>query len=404
MESDRFEIDYRTNLLYKMLRASHGLNHWVYDSEGTLLSTDSEDSVLDVIFATTECKQTMLDYALESDMPILLGAPIGLTWTAAFEKQEGKLYRAHVLGPAMNMDVTDSGIRRAIEQFQVPLDWKSMLVDLLLRLPVVSATSMIRAGVMLHYSITAEEISTADIHMETHQPPSADPVEDRRDRHRTWMVERQLLDQVRQGNLNTSQALTNARAVSSGIQVRTDTPVEQARISIIVFISLCTRAAMEGGVLPDIAYTIGDGYIQEAQNCESVAGLTSIGDRMYSHFIRLVHEKNRRKDLSKVIQATIEYIDLHIEDELSLTAVAQRMGYAEYYLSRKFKQEMGVSFKEYLRSARIERAKLLLTTTKDSLQQIAIRLHFANKSYFSVVFKEVTGIPPAQYRQENSSV
>lgn len=404
MESDRFEIEYRTNLLYNMLSASHGLNHWVYDGEGNLVSTDSEDSVLDVIFTTTKCKQAMLDYAQESDMPILLGAPVGLNWIAAFEKHEDKLYRAHVLGPAMHMGISDSGIRRAIEQFQVPLDWKSMLVDLLLRLPVVSATSMIRAGVMLHYSITAEKISTVDIHMEFHQPPSADPVEDRRDRHRTWMVERQLLDQVRQGNLNTAQALTNARAVSSGIQVRTDTPVEQARISIIVFISLCTRAAMEGGVLPDIAYTTGDGYIQEAQNCESVAGLTSIGDRMYSHFIRLVHEKNKREDLSKVIQATIEYINLHIEDELALTVVAKRMGYAEYYLSRKFKQEMGVSFKEYLRVSRIERAKLLLTTTDDSLQQIATRLPFANKSYFSVVFKEVAGIPPAQYREENSNV
>ena len=58
-----------------------------------------------------------------------------------------------------------------------------------------------------------------------------------------------------------------------------------------------------------------------------------------------------------------------VEDELSLGILADYCGYAESHLSRRFKRETGENIRDYIRYVRIERAKLLLTSTDESISQ-----------------------------------
>ncbi|MCD8342750.1 MAG: helix-turn-helix transcriptional regulator [Clostridiales bacterium] len=74
------------------------------------------------------------------------------------------------------------------------------------------------------------------------------------------------------------------------------------------------------------------------------------------------------------------------------------MGYTEYYLTHKFKQETGCSVNQYTKYAKIERAKVLLRTSEGSVQEIAERLGFGSRGYFSKVFAEVTGYTPVEFR------
>lgn len=62
---------------------------------------------------------------------------------------------------------------------------------------------------------------------------------------------------------------------------------------------------------------------------------------------------------------------------------------------------MGITLTEYIQNARIEAAKMLLTTTDHSIQVISDRLQFTTRSYFGVVFHKYTGMAPAEYRTRN---
>ena len=402
MNLEKLEIEHRVNLLYEMLEASHGLSHWVYDSDGELIQTNAQETVMDTIFAATGCKQAMTDRALSSDVPLMLSASLGLLWIADYEKYDGKVYRMHVLGPAFHTEISLKTIQRELQNHQVSGSWKLSFTKSLSHLPTISANSLQRMSIMLHYCVTGEKITVNDLAFQTDNLPTL-PETERKDRHRTWMAEQNLLGMVREGNLDYQSAVTQSSSLSSGVGFHADSPITQARVSVIVFTSLCTRAAIDGGILPDIAYAIGDSYIQQANDCETISLLSSVSHDMYDHFVRLVHDHKRRTDLSKPIQACLDYVQLHLEDEIDLPQLAKRLGYADYYLTKKFRQEMDISLNEYIRKARIERACTLLTTTEDSLQEISDRLHFSSRSYFSVVFKDFTGMTPADYRAKNQN-
>ena len=375
---------------------------WLYDPSGEVLTTNCPDLVLDTIFTTTKCKEYMLDYARKETAPLVLSAPLGLMWCAAFERRDGALFRAWVIGPVFNTEISLVGIDQAVPRYQVPKDWRDTFQVLLQGLPVVPSTLFFQYGLMLHCCATGEKLSRSDIQFqqgvamgEQDKPPKS-----QKDRHQTYMAEQALLRNIREGDLNFQNDLAKAGQLSQGVQISTDTPITQAVITEAVFISLCTRAAIEGGLSPETAYSLGDSYIQGATACKSISELRNLGHAMYEDFILRVRKARTDPELSSQIRACRDYIELHVEEELPLELLAEKAGYAPFYLSRKFKQEMNCTVGEYIRFARVERAKGLLSFSDEPIHAIAVRLRFCSTSHFSQVFREVTGVLPRQWRKQ----
>lgn len=86
------------------------------------------------------------------------------------------------------------------------------------------------------------------------------------------------------------------------------------------------------------------------------------------------------------------------ETPLTLEYCASRVGYHPSYVSRVFRAQMGLSFKEYLYLYRINKAKQLLVSTDMKLQDISNRLCYNNPQNFIRIFKKVEGITPGEYR------
>jgi AraC-like DNA-binding protein len=122
---------------------------------------------------------------------------------------------------------------------------------------------------------------------------------------------------------------------------------------------------------------------------------------MYEDFIFRVRRHHSIPAVSSQIRKCKDYIELHADQELRLSDLSSHVGYTEYYLSRKFKKETGLSISSYHKKIRIERSKLMLVTTNSPIHQIATDLHFASSSHFSETFRKITGQTPQQYRIEN---
>lgn len=106
-------------------------------------------------------------------------------------------------------------------------------------------------------------------------------------------------------------------------------------------------------------------------------------------------------EISAQIRSCMSYIEMHANEKISLTDLANTVGCTEYYLSRKFKSETGTSINEFIKSQRIMIAKNLLETTDLSIQEISEQLTFCSRSYFADIFHKTVGISPTEYREQH---
>ena len=96
----------------------------------------------------------------------------------------------------------------------------------------------------------------------------------------------------------------------------------------------------------------------------------------------------------------LEYVKEHFDEQITSTTAAEHLHLNNSYFCRLFKRDFGCCFAEYLTSYRIERSKMLLNKTDDSISEVAIKCGFNGFSYFSKIFKSTVGIKPSQYRKK----
>lgn len=100
-----------------------------------------------------------------------------------------------------------------------------------------------------------------------------------------------------------------------------------------------------------------------------------------------------------IIKAS-EYIKNHYSDSsLSLSEIAEKLGTNSTYLSKLFKENLGVNFNDFINSYRIDAAKFLLNNTDKKIEQISNETGFNSQQNFIRVFKKIEGVAPGQYRK-----
>lgn len=104
------------------------------------------------------------------------------------------------------------------------------------------------------------------------------------------------------------------------------------------------------------------------------------------------------KDTSHIIKKTLKLINERFAEELNVLQIAEDLFITPNYLSRKFRQETGKSFSDYLSLKRTEKACELLTKSELKIYQIGEAVGYSNPRYFSEWFHKQTGFSPGDYR------
>ncbi len=113
-------------------------------------------------------------------------------------------------------------------------------------------------------------------------------------------------------------------------------------------------------------------------------------------------ESNRNAGKDRLIKDVQDYIDSHIADKLTLSEVAEQFGLSASYFSVLFKQQTGVGFSDYVTTQRIEKAKQLLLSGDVKIYEAAEALGFESAFYFSKVFKKKEGCSPKEFIQSKT--
>ena len=98
------------------------------------------------------------------------------------------------------------------------------------------------------------------------------------------------------------------------------------------------------------------------------------------------------------IQNIIGYIRDHIDQDLTVSEIADGIGMNQDYLGRMFKKRTGQGLKHYIIDEKMKAAKILLRDTELSITDVASQVGYPNYSNFSRVFKQETGITPSEFR------
>ena len=130
---------------------------------------------------------------------------------------------------------------------------------------------------------------------------------------------------------------------------------------------------------------------------EKRAGMVSL-EQILRASLRFLEEGGIQK--SRIVQQAIEYIQMHYQEDISSTLIADALRISDGYLRTVFKKEQSCTIKDYILQYRIDRAKELLQKDERKIYEIAAMCGFLSSQHFSRVFRQVTGMTPGEYKQQ----
>jgi AraC family transcriptional regulator len=95
----------------------------------------------------------------------------------------------------------------------------------------------------------------------------------------------------------------------------------------------------------------------------------------------------------------VEFIEAHLAEDVSLTALAELTDLSLYHFARAFKQSFGAPPHRYHMARRMDRARALLQKPALSVTEIGIETGFRETSSFTRAFRKFTGLTPTEYRR-----
>lgn len=143
-------------------------------------------------------------------------------------------------------------------------------------------------------------------------------------------------------------------------------------------------------------------WLLDEQHSGGVGGklyVDSLLNLLTVHLLRSYTDQFREARLpqrltQQQIQSAIDYMHAHLNQDISLDALAQTVNISSSHLRRLFKQATGMAPHQYLINLRVNRAKELLLTNSLSISEVAAEVGFADQSHLHRHFKRIFGITP----------
>ena len=98
---------------------------------------------------------------------------------------------------------------------------------------------------------------------------------------------------------------------------------------------------------------------------------------------------------------TLSYIDTNLGSKLAVNELANLVGLSDSHFSRAFRHALGCPPMAYVAVSRVQRAKLLMSSTAESLSDIALACGFADQSHFNRSFRRWVGVSPGAWRRNS---
>lgn len=217
------------------------------------------------------------------------------------------------------------------------------------------------------------------------------------DTYHSYCEEQKMLQQVREGHAD--EAVEYHMEMDDKVGDLSRSEYEHWKIMTVMAVTLCCRAAIEGGLTPTESYGLSGYYIRKMDCCKTVESLKRWRNQAVRHFAQSVADLKANKGDGDYTRQAKDYIARHYREKIYLADIADAICINQTYLSKLFAREAGMTIQEYICKVRVERAANLLRYSDEEISTIALYVNFPSQSYFGKMFRKYMGMTPLEYRK-----
>lgn len=329
----------------------------------------------------------------------------GLGYIAAGIWNMDVLENSVVIGPIISSTSSKDVMSNIIANNQLPVSQRSQLLNFYNSLPVVSSEQYVAIGELMVNLFHHEPIQVQQIRTQPQQTPSINKeklaesiAESKNTIELRYETEKDWMDLVSKGDKKAgvflSSGLDNLLLLFSSRYP--DSPIRAAKNSALILNTLCRVAVEKGGVHPVYIHHISEKFAILAERVSTLNQLKDLVFTMVNEYCELVTTYSTR-NYSPIVKKAVDYIQLHLENPLTLNEIAAAIHVNSTHLSRRFKEDTKMNVIEYIHYKRVEEAKFYLLKRNKTIIEIAFLVGFNDVNYFTRVFKKVTSLTPSQY-------
>jgi AraC-like DNA-binding protein len=405
-------VHYDETLIRNIVSSVYHITLLVYDQAGTLQEPKSQGGEgAELLFTVTGCKERLLQLCQQSLRPQVISSELNQVWAGLPVIVDANLTRMLVIGPVYTSEISQNSLTDYARSNKLPAGSRERLLAAFQQTPIYAYIEFARLIAMVYYLIYREGmdislLATAGVSQAAIEfSPEAHTYErkrvyDEKTLHATYAFEQQIWECIREGKLEKLKRHLLSGTYGNVGPIANNDPIRQQKNTFICAVTLATRAAIEGGLSPEVAYSLSDLYIQQVETMKDVLQIMTFTEVMLYDFATRVSNRRRTHSYSKMVNDCCSFIDEHVRERLRVSQVAASIGFNADYASKRFKGETGRSIGEYVKEAKISEARSLLKYSELSIAEISELLSFSSQSFFTSVFRQVTGVTPGQYREK----
>ncbi|CAM3575185.1 response regulator [Paenibacillus lupini] len=208
-----------------------------------------------------------------------------------------------------------------------------------------------------------------------------------RDGYPVKQIEQQLFDRIRLGQweqVRTDMLDFIRRYENEGANLL----YTQQRVLELLWIA--SRVLLEMGVEIDTPL-----YSSQAQDYRQLR----VESELLLERMRQTFSEHHDRIEPDTIQQIKQYIMDHSHEDISLEAIGSMVGLSPFYISKMFKDQLGINYIDFLTECRIKKAIKLMGDPERSLKEITYMVGYHDPNYFSKVFKKMCEVSPTEYRK-----
>lgn len=309
------------------------------------------------------------------------------------------------LGPVFSIPISEELTRTYMRENAVPLNYKDAVFEFLTNIPQLSHLQFAKHLSLIHMALNNKKMDLNEFNLQKDTARECQHTDqflknqEHSSLHNTYSYEQELYKYIKEGNEAALKNFLHSKQPPHERKLA-NTPLRQAKNLFILTVSkIGMLAAIPAGIDIEKTYQLVEMYIQECEQLQRVDSIYSLQYSMVFDFCRKASECQIPEGISPDLYKCMNYIRSHTNESITVEDVAKQIHRSSSYLSKSFKQELGISVGAFIMRCKLEEAKSLLKFSALSLAEISNYLCFSSQSYFQNVFKKKYHITPNQYRK-----
>ena len=219
--------------------------------------------------------------------------------------------------------------------------------------------------------------------------------------HISYHEELEFISAIEQGNKKKVFEYLEKGFIQNFYRSSVDIQTHYRNVCIVVNALAC-RAAISGGVSSARAYEFSHTVLKLLEDMETVSQIYSLICSLTERYTQMVIDERKTEIHDHLVEQCKQYILVHCKEKITLNDIADYVGRSPSYVSKAFSRKTGKTIVQYINEEKIKTAKDFLKYSDLDVTTISDYLSFSSQAYFGKVFKDITGMSPKQYKDQNA--